>query len=384
MLNTEKTKILIFTQVLDHNHPALGFFLDWIREFAKHCEQITVICLYKGEYDLPENVRVLSLGKEGNNFQFSIFNFQLISKFKYLINFYKFIWRERKNYDKVFIHMNQIYVILGGWCWRLFGKRIGLWYTHGKVSLSLRMAEKITNIIFTASKESCRLDSGKIRIVGHGIDLNKFKYWERKPGDVFKIITVGRISPVKDLETIINAYEILEKKTENVSLEFIGGAGLPEHQEYLNEMRELVKKKGLNDKIIFAGPVPVEKIPEYLYNSDLFVSASRTGSLDKVVIEAMATGLPVISSNEAFRGVLEVFSNKLKSPSPCEGGGQEGVISALGYKEKNTEELADKISSIIKHQDGELGRNLSEMTKKQHGLNNLIIKICDNLNGKTG
>ena len=57
-------KILICTQKVDLNDDILGFFHSWIAEFAKQCEKVTVICLYKGEYDLPGNVKVLSLGKE--------------------------------------------------------------------------------------------------------------------------------------------------------------------------------------------------------------------------------------------------------------------------------------------------------------------------------
>ena len=57
-------KLLIITQKVDRNDPILGFFHRWLEEFAKNCEQVTVICLYKREYNLPGNVKVLSLGKE--------------------------------------------------------------------------------------------------------------------------------------------------------------------------------------------------------------------------------------------------------------------------------------------------------------------------------
>ena len=112
--------LLILTQKVDKNDAILGFFHSWILEFAKNYEKVTVICLYEGEHNLPNNVKVLSLGKEKG-----------VSKITYLYNFYKFIFQERKNYDKVFVHMNQIYIILGGLFWKLSGKEIGLWYAHG-------------------------------------------------------------------------------------------------------------------------------------------------------------------------------------------------------------------------------------------------------------
>src|SRR3989344_1998355 len=120
-------KLLIITQKVDKNDPILGFFHAWLNEFAKNLESIIVICLYKGEVNLPNNVKVLPLGKENG-----------VSRIKYIFNFYKYIWNERKNYDKVFVHMNPIYVILGGFAWSFLGKRIALWYTHKNVDLKLK------------------------------------------------------------------------------------------------------------------------------------------------------------------------------------------------------------------------------------------------------
>ena len=71
-------KLLILTQKVDKNDDVLGFFHGWILEFAKNYEKVTVICLYEGKHDLPENVKVLSLGKERG-----------VSKLKYILNFYK-------------------------------------------------------------------------------------------------------------------------------------------------------------------------------------------------------------------------------------------------------------------------------------------------------
>jgi hypothetical protein len=136
-------KLLIITQKVDRTDSVLGFFHRWIEEFAKHCEELNVICLCKGEFNLPNNVKVWSLGKEEN-----------VSKIKYLYRFYSLVWRLRKNYDSVFVHMNQVYVILGGLLWRLWKKKISLWYVHRQVSPSLKIAEKMVQVIFTTAPES--------------------------------------------------------------------------------------------------------------------------------------------------------------------------------------------------------------------------------------
>ena len=143
-------KLLIITQKVDRNDPILGFFHRWIIEFAKHFESIAVICLFEGEHNLPANVKVLSLGKEEGGARIS-------KTLRYIVRFYNYIWRERKNYDAVFVHMNPIYVVLGGVLWRMWKKKISLWYTHKSVDLKLRAAEKFVHFIFTASRStSCK------------------------------------------------------------------------------------------------------------------------------------------------------------------------------------------------------------------------------------
>ena len=127
-------KLLIITQVLDTEHPILGFFHRWVEEFASQAELVHVIALQIGTHKLPENVHVYSLGKEQGQ-----------SRIKYLWRLYRCIWKLRHSYDGVFVHMNQQYVPLGYPLWKLLGKRIGLWYAHGAVSRSLRLAVRLAD-----------------------------------------------------------------------------------------------------------------------------------------------------------------------------------------------------------------------------------------------
>ena len=110
-------RLLITTQILDKNDTNLGFFHTWIEKLAAKVEQVYVICLKKGNYDLPKNVTVMSLGKEQGS----------VSSLKYAIRFYRCLWGLRGKYDNVFVHMNPEYTILAGWYWRLTGKKVLLW-----------------------------------------------------------------------------------------------------------------------------------------------------------------------------------------------------------------------------------------------------------------
>lgn len=341
-------KLLILTQKVNSQDPILGFFHRWIEEFALHYESVVVICLEKGDFNLPKNVRVLSLGKETKK-----------SRLKYLINFYKYIWLERKNYDQVFVHMNQIYVLLGFFVWKILGKKVGLWYTHKAVTLSLRLATYIVDFIFTASSESFLIKSKKLNIVGHGIDILKLKPITDSSSDNrqnFSIITVGRISKVKNQHILIEAISYLKNKGVVCELVIVGGPVTGNDFVYLNQLKELVHQLNL-ETISFLGPLPNHDIITCLYQSDLFINLSDTGSLDKAVLEAMASGTLVLSSNKAFESILQPFNLYLTD--------NKSVI------------VADKINDI-KNNLNDYKKSLIPLRNivvDNHDLNKLIKKI---------
>ncbi len=155
-------KLLIATQAVDANDPTLGFFVEWIRTFAAHAESVTVTALRVGAYDLPKTVRVIPLRQQG------------VGRVSTALAFLSVAWRMRKDYDAVFIHMNPEYALVAGWLWKLLGKKTMLWYLHRSVPLPLRLALPFVDVVASASPESFRLKTSKLRIVGHGIPTSAF------------------------------------------------------------------------------------------------------------------------------------------------------------------------------------------------------------------
>ncbi|OIO08690.1 hypothetical protein CO115_02585 [Candidatus Falkowbacteria bacterium CG_4_9_14_3_um_filter_36_9] len=351
-------KLLILTQKVDINDDLLGFMHDWILKFAEHCSSVVVICLEKGEYKLPINVRILSLGKE----EVGGCNLKIWKRFIYLVRFYKYIWSERGNYDAIFTHMNKEYIILGWALWELWGKKIGLWYAHGYAPLSLKIAEKLTDFIFTSTKSGCRLKSNKINIIGQGINVNKFKVSgkEVNKGEKFQIISVGRISPSKNYETLIAAIEVLISNNFKMQVDIIGDVGIKEQQQYFNDLKEIIKDKFLDESIKFLGSVPNKDVVNFLQNADLFVNMSYTGSLDKAVLEAMACEVPVLTCNEAFEEIMGKYKK------------------ILMYPKKDYKQLAEKIKFIISTSSEErhiIGVDLRSIVVDNHSSEQLINKI---------
>ncbi len=359
------TKLLIVTQKADRNDPVLGFMHGWIEEFAKQCEKVSVVCLEKRETHFPQNVSVFSLGKEQNNFQFSIINFTIFKKLKYSIRFLRYIWSTRRNYDVVFVHMNPEYVVLGGLFWKLFGKKVGFWYAHKSVTWSLRLAVWFCDIIFTSTKSGFRLPNGKVKVVGQGIDTSKFKMKSEKlkmeEGEgIFRIISVGRITPSKDYETLIEAIEKLVGRGLIFEVRIIGPSILDSDKKYLDDLKEKISRKKLENVIKILPPVSNTELPEILAGYDLFVNMGRTGSLDKAVPEAMAVGLPILTSNEAFKEVLGSF--------------KEGLM----YEKSDSKELAFKMEGLMsktREERKKLGEKLREIVVREHSLELFVKKI---------
>ena len=355
-------KLLICTQKVDINDDLLGFFHSWIAEFAKNCEQITVICLYKGEYDLPDNVRVLSLGKEKVNQESRIKN-QGIVKLFYFFNFYKYIWQERKNYDSVFVHMNSVYVLLGGLFWRIWRKKVGLWHAHGHTPWELKIAERLVGNIFTASKESMRLESKKVRIMGHGIDVSQFKNknLKRKINE-FKIIYVGRISKIKNQELLVRALNILINKNniKNIKVGLIGSPASLKDIEYSEKIKQIIKKFNLENYIEFKGSVPNININKIYNESDLSINLCPTGGMDKAVLESMASEVLALVLNKTFENLFGKYKNLLM------------------LNNEDEKELAEKIKHIMDIESEERNRIVIELKSaviKNHNLEKLIINI---------
>lgn len=331
-------KLLIITQKVNKDDPVLGFFHRWIEEFSKNVESVVVICLEKGDFNLPQNVKVVSLGKELG-----------AGRIKRVINFYKYIWQFRKEYDSVFVHMNPIYLCLAGWFFKILRKPAFLWYTHKNVDFKLKLAVYFAKKIFTASAESLRFRTNKKIVTGHGIDTNLFK-----PADLVSdnktILTVGRISEVKNVDKIIEIVSELN----DFSLDIVGAPVRAQDFEYAKKLYVDVQKNNLSERIIFSGPIKHEELPEKYNKSHIFINLSRTGSLDKAILEAMSCGLQVISTNNAARNL-------------------EGVtfVSSVDLS-KDKDIFVDKIKEIS---NSGLNKKARDFVIKYHSIESLIPKI---------
>ena len=118
--------------------------------------------------------------------------------------------------------------------------------------------------------------------------------------------------------------------------------------------------------------VPYPEIPAFYRDATLFLSASRTGSVDKVVLEAMAAGRPVVTCSEAFAPILAELGDDAER---------------LLYRPGDAEDLARKIEALLAASPAErdaLGARLRAIVARDHEVGALAERLVREMEGVAG
>ena len=343
--------LLIITQKVDENDDHRGFFIDWLKEFAKKIDKVSVITVAEGSYMLPENIQIYSLGKERG-----------APKIIQAILFYWYLARLIPGSGGIFAHASAIFVIASWPFAFIYRKKIILWYLHRSVTFRLKLAEKLCYKIATAAKESLGFRSRKIVETGHGINIDGFKTNRNWIGGMLKILSVGRISKIKNYDTLLEAAKILKERGVDFKIKIIGQPVMGPDVDYFDFLRSLKKRLNLEKEVDFVGFVPHSRISSFYKESDFVIGLTPEGGIDKAVLEGMASGCIVLTSNTANQKYLGPYADKL----------------LFHYRDPN--DLADKIEAVnlmAVETKREISRFLVESVSKGHNLESLIKKLAD-------
>lgn len=357
-------KLLFLTQVLDADDAVLGFVSRWVRGLAQHAERVRVVALQVGEIgDLPPNVDVREVGRRGTGWSSTVSRY---------LRYRRFLSEAlgRDGFDTVLGHMVPRYCLVAAGPARRAGARNFLWYTHKGVDRRLIAAERCVEAIFTASPESLRIDTPKKIVTGHGIDLEHFRPKappEGEPKQPPRILSVGRVTPAKDPLTILDAVARLVDAGRDLHLDLVGGGLAAGDGAYGERVRERIETLGLAPRVVQHGAVSYRRVPALYAACSLLVNASFTGSVDKVVLEAMASGRPVLSCNESFGHVFRSLGPDAAQLSFAAGDAADlarrmAHLLDLGQEQKRG--LSDRLRAIVAREhevDQLMGRLVSAM-----------------------
>ncbi len=197
--------------------------------------------------------------------------------------------------------------------------------------------EQLADYILVASNFSkqCLIKDGvkanRIFIVPYGVDLSRFYPGtkHREKNEKLKLLFVGQITQRKGISYLIESFNAL--KSQNVELHITGGL----FQGY--KIPEFLK----GDRIYYTGRVVDAELPAVYRNADIFVLPSLVEGFGLVLLEAMASGLPVITTPNS--GGPDIIEN-----------GKEGFIVPV----RNVSALVERIRFLLNNPDKreEMGR----------------------------
>jgi glycosyltransferase involved in cell wall biosynthesis len=167
------------------------------------------------------------------------------------------------------------------------------------------------------------------------------------------IIYIGRLSPVKGVEYLIRAMRLVKDKAPDTKLILIGDGSERE------KIQSIIKQLNLEQLIIHLPQVPNKNIPKYAVASDVLVLPSLSEGFPMTILEAMASGLPVVSTRVS--GLPEIV--------------KEGINGFL-VEPGNPEQLAEKILLLLKNDETRamMSANNKESVK-QYSWENVIGKL---------
>lgn len=342
--------VLMMTPTVAPLDPSHGFIYTLVEQIARRVDKLYVITLVH-EGGKPDGVtEIYSLDTSRTR----------LSKLLYLN---RVLLKVMPQVDVVFTHMYPIFPILVWPCARLFGKPIVMWRTHCHMNMRTRLSHALASKVVTAVPESFRIKSRKVKVIGHSVELDKFAFRTKphtKDGPI--ILSVGRISPVKNYEIMIEALTILVKTygLKTSQFIFVGGPASESKDPYFQKIMALARERKVEEHCVFTGPIPFNQIEEFYQRAELFISATPTGSFDRVVLEAIASGNLPLVCNKAFLPFLGEYGN------------------LLVFRENDPQDLAKKTADLyaMRQEDKDKIRVfLRKMVETEHSFDARLSKL---------
>lgn len=230
-------------------------------------------------------------------------------------------------------------------------------YLENRQYNKLKYVVTISNSSKNALIKHFGLEPEDIEIIPHGIDTNKFNPSNRtqeirkRYGNNILLFT-GLMIPRKKVPILLKAIYYVIKKIPDCHLLLTGDGPL------LNDYKRLAFSFGVHKNITFLGFVDDNKLSKYYASSDIYVFPSELEGFGQVILEAMASGTPVICANQP--PMSEIIEN-----------------GGLTFEINNPKDLAEKIISLLDNKDllTKYKENALNVAKKYDWVN--VAKLYD-------
>jgi glycosyltransferase involved in cell wall biosynthesis len=320
-------RLVFVTQTLDADHPVLAQTLDLVDALAQRVEELVVLAQTGGRTpDFPSNVRVRLFGAPTRRGRAVRFGTALAAEL-------------RRRPDAMLAHMVPLYVLLAAPLAKPLRVPLLLWYTHWHASRALRASLPLLDAALSVSEGSFPLRTAKLVATGHAIDPAQFTPADaREPGRL-RLLALGRTARWKGYETMLDGLERAVARGLDADLELRGPQLTDDERAHAAELRARIHASPvLRERVRLEPPLPRDELPDVLRRADALLSATQpraSETLDKVVYEAAAAGLPVLASNTALAGFLAGLPLELAFP-PRDGDALADRLVALAEADDET------------------------------------------------
>ena len=289
------TNLLVINYAMDEKHQVFSHQIDLVNKLASEFDSVTVLTGYVGVCHVSDNVKVI--------------NYKWVSgkKFSSLLRFLRIFLKTviKNRYSVLFSHMTSTHSAFVSPITKFLRLKHYLWYAHISNGVYLRVSKLFTNGIITSTSGSCPLTGEKIYTIGQSIDKNKFEKQQQAHYPIKNLIHTGRLDPSKNIDLIIEGVESLRKNYSELTLEIVGSPSSDLYKQHAQDLISKFSSHPYSSWLKFTPYIPREDLPKLLRGKDGFIHSFQ-GSLDKTLVEATFSGLPVITINKEY---LNIFSS---------------------------------------------------------------------------
>lgn len=254
----------------------------------------------------------------------------------------------------------------------IHGGAFNIFYENNRIRIKknlIRFLLKIPDKVFVLSNSwkfffSQLITENKISVIPNAVYYNlyssdKFANFEFINPSCYSILFSGLLTKNKGVFDILDAISIVINKYKNVKFIF---AGKEDTEGEMNKIRKISLQKNINNHIFLAGELTKIEMINMYKKSDIFILPSYREGMPISLLEAMAAGLPIISTSVG--GIPEFIVE-----------GENGFLITPG----DYVSLADKIIKLIENKELRLmiSRNNQEKIREKYDWSMVSTKICE-------
>ena len=289
----QASNLLVINYAMDEKSQVFSHQIELVNQLSAKFDQITVLTAQVGVCNTEKNVKVISFEwTEGK---------RVSSLVRFLKIFIKTIRSEK--FTVLFSHMTSVQSAFISPITRIIKLKHYLWFAHTSNGIFLKVSRLLSDGIITSTPGSCPLNGNKVFPIGQSINSKKFRKKIQNSESIKNLVHIGRFDPSKNIKEIVYEVKKLRSNFPDLKLEVIGSPSSDRFKDYELNVKEKFYSELQLGWLKFTPHTPRSSLPEILQTYDCFIHSFQ-GSLDKTMVEATFSGLPVITINNEYRKIF--------------------------------------------------------------------------------